>query len=83
MISSLVPQLRVLDGRKVGGGGNGGREGERKDWGEEEEMDEVAWQSVMTRLQALAVKEEEEEKEERWRRNERRGGRRNNEKGLS
>jgi len=76
VVGSLVPQLKVLDGRKMGGGREGGRE-ERED---EEGMDEEAWRSMMARLQALAVKEEEEEKEERGRRNDRR---RRQEQGIS
>jgi len=68
VVGSLVPQLKVLDGRKVGGG----REGGGKEEGEEDGMHEAEWRSMMARLQALAVKDEEEEKEERGRRNERR-----------
>lgn len=57
IVGSLIPQLHVLDGKKL--------PKSEKD-GEEQDIDEAAWRNVVLVLQKMEEEERDEEKTERW-----------------
>ena len=57
IVGSLIPQVHVLDGKKL--------LKSEKD-GEEQDIDEAAWRNVVLLLQKMEVEERDEEKTERW-----------------